>query len=161
MNIENQAIKYLSFIVNDEDYAIELSFIKEIHSFNSLTNIKNVASAPQYLKGIVYFEDAILTLIDMRLLYGFKEKLLNEYSVIIVLNVENTLLGLIVDAVCDIITIDPQQIKSPPDFVSLRHHHCVEGMGVIEGRMFILLDVPKMIQDKKLAFSEHLGVSYE
>lgn len=156
-----QATKYLSFTLNDEDYAIELSYVKEIQSYNTLPNIKPITAAPNYLKGMIAFQDTILSIVDMRLLYGFTEKILNDYSVIIVLNLDKTLFGFIVDTVCDIIAIEATQIKSPPDFVTSRHHHCVKGVGVIDERLYILLDAPKMIQDKKLAFSHYLDVINE
>lgn len=155
--IENH--KYLSFILNDENYAIPLSHVKQIQSFQSLTHINTMGQAPLFLKGVIHFNDAVIPLLDMRLFFGITENVLNDYRVVIFIHDEQKIFGMIVDAVSDIIQLTSPEIKPAPDFFAIRYHGCVENIGVLNEQMYILLDVNKIIMNEKLELTKYLELA--
>jgi purine-binding chemotaxis protein CheW len=145
-----QTIKYLTFSFGEENYAIDLSNIQEIQSYKSLGCIGKISNVPMYLKGIVHLHDAIIPIVDMRILYGLAPNQDEDYCVIIILNIQEKLIGIVVDAVSEIVDLTADQIKTPPDFFALMEHSYVEGIANYNDHILIILDLRNLLVSEQL-----------
>ena len=103
--------KYLIFSVNGVDYGVEIGYVTEIIGIQPITAIPNT---PDYIKGIINIRGTIVPVIDMRLRFNFEPTEYGEKTCIISLNNENVHLGLIVDAVVDVIQLSADTVLTPP-----------------------------------------------
>ncbi len=103
--------KYLIFSVNGVDYGVEIGFVTEIIGIQPITAIPNT---PDYIKGIINIRGTIVPVIDMRLRFNFEPTEYGEKTCIISLNNDNVHLGLIVDAVVDVIQLSADTVLMPP-----------------------------------------------
>ncbi len=103
--------KYLIFSVNGVDYGVEIGYVTEIIGIQPITAIPNT---PDYIKGIINIRGTIVPVIDMRLRFNFEPTEYGEKTCIISLNNDNVHLGLIVDAVVDVIQLSADTVLMPP-----------------------------------------------
>jgi len=143
MNDERQ---YITFNL-EEDYGIELTRIKEIIRNQELTKIPE---APEYILGILNLRGVAVPVIDLRRLFKLPIKEVNDYSVIIVVEILGRLVGTLVDGVSDMISIKSSEIKEPPKFSDRKGAKFLEGMVEKNNKFIMLLDVDKMFTDEEI-----------
>lgn len=151
----NSGRKFLTFTLGDEQWAIDILKVQEIKGSESSIKITSIPDVPPHIKGIFYLHDMIVPIVDLRIFYHIKPTECEQLKAIIVLNTKQSLLGIVVDAVLDIVEITTDQIKPAPEFSTLTHHHYIEGIGSVNDKLLIILDVEKLI------FSEELKISTE
>ena len=132
--------QYITFKL-EEDYGIELTRIKEIIRHQELTVIPE---APVFVMGILSLRGIAVPVIDLRKLFNLPEKKVNEYSVIIVMEVLGRLMGMLVDGVSDMINIKEEDITPPPRFTERKGTKFIQGMVEKEKKFIMLLDVNKI-----------------
>lgn len=144
MAIDEQ--QYITFKL-EEDYGIELTRIKEIIRHQELTVIPE---APVYVMGILSLRGIAVPVIDLRKLFQLSEINIDEYSVIIVMEVLGRLLGMLVDGVSDMINIKEDDITPPPRFSDRKGTQFIKGMVEKEKKFIMLLDVNKLFSADEL-----------
>jgi purine-binding chemotaxis protein CheW len=132
--------QYITFKL-EEDYGIELTRIKEIIRHQELTVIPE---APSFIMGILSLRGIAVPVIDLRKLFNLQGKQVNEYSVIIVMEVLGRLMGMLVDGVSDMIKIKKEDITPPPKFSDRKGTKFIHGMVEKEKKFILLLDVNKI-----------------
>jgi purine-binding chemotaxis protein CheW len=132
--------QYITFKL-EEDYGIELTRIKEIIRHQELTVIPE---APAFILGILSLRGIAVPVIDLRKLFNLPEKQINEYSVIIVMEILGRLVGMLVDGVSDMINIRDDDITPPPKFTERKGTRFIHGMVEKEKKFIMLLDVNKI-----------------
>ncbi len=138
--------QYITFNL-EEDYGIELTRIKEIIRNQELTKIPE---APEYILGILNLRGIAVPVIDLRRLFKLPIKDVNDYSVIIVVEILGRLIGVLVDGVSDMISIKSSEIKEPPKFSERKGVKFLEGMYEKNNKFIMLLDVDKMFTDEEI-----------
>ena len=133
--------QYITFKL-EEDYGIELTRIKEIIRHQELTVIPE---APSFVMGILSLRGIAVPVIDLRRLFNLPHKQVNEYSVIIVMEVLGRLMGMLVDGVSDMINIKEEDITPPPKFTDRKGTKFIHGMVEKEKKFIMLLDVNKIL----------------
>ncbi len=146
------AQEWLSFRLGEEEYAIDILKVQEIRGYDSVTRI---AGAPAFVKGVTNLRGVIVPILDLRLRFGLGEATYDAFTVVIVLNFASRVVGVVVDAVCDVLTLAQEDLRPPPDFVAAIKAEHLFGLGIAEERMLILLDIEKMLLDPDLALVEH------
>ncbi len=136
--------KYLTFVLNKEEYGIEILKVREIIG---LIDITPIPQAPRYIKGVINLRGKVIPVIDLRLKFGIAEKEYTEETCIIVLDVQGKLMGTVVDTVSEVLDIDGDQIEPTPDFGSKLDTEFILGMGKIGDKVKILLDIGKVFSD--------------
>jgi len=143
-NIPDDTIKnmYLSFIVDDEQYAVEVGYIKEIIGVVPITIIPMTEN---YIKGIINLRGDIVPVIDVRLRFMKQEIPYNQKTCIVVVLYQDYILGLIVDEIVGVNTIEDNMISSPPSSKLSYANQFVKNIGRAEDGIKLLLDLEKVI----------------
>jgi purine-binding chemotaxis protein CheW len=143
------ALEILAFALGEEEYGIDIQSVRELRGYDAVTRI---ASAPPWIKGVVNLRGAIVPIIDLRVKLSLGEPRYDQFTVVVVVNVEDRLVGLVVDGVSDVLTLFAEQIKPAPQVAGGGDH--ILGLATQEERMLILVDIAKLVgEDVGLAAS--------
>jgi purine-binding chemotaxis protein CheW len=145
--IVNDATEVLSFRLGGEEYAISILKVQEIRGYDAVTRI---ASAPEYLKGVVNLRGIIVPIVDMRIKFNVGQATYDPFTVVIILNINGHTIGMVVDSVSDVVTLTPDQIKAAPDMGASVATEFLQGLGTVGERMLILLDIDKLLGSEEM-----------
>jgi purine-binding chemotaxis protein CheW len=143
--------EFLSFRLGTEEYGIEIVRVQEIRSYEAPTRIAN---APNFVKGVVNLRGVIVPLIDLRLKFGLGEATYGDTTAVIVLNVARRVVGVVVDSVSDVVQLDGAQIKAVPEFNRTIDAAFMTGIGTVQDRMMILMDIEALIRNSDMGLFE-------
>ena len=143
--------EFLAFKLGAEEYGIDILRVQEIRSYEKPTRIAN---APPFIKGVVNLRGVIVPIVDMRLKFNLEQANYDNFTVVIVLNIGNRVMGMVVDAVSDVITLTPEQLHPVPEFNSAIASDHLLAIGAIEQRMLILVDIEKLMTSPEMGLVE-------
>lgn len=148
---EIDAAQYLSFTMENEEYGVDILRVQEIRSWEPVSRVPNV---PYYEKGVVNLRGSIVPIIDLRERFDLKFTEYTPLTVVVVLQTRDgnrtRTMGVVVDSVSDVITIDKNKIQKAPDFGSKVSNEFIAGLISVNERMVILLDVDKLLKLEEL-----------
>ena len=139
--------QYVTFLLGEETYGISILKLNEIIAYQNCTTIPNV---PGFIKGVLNLRGIVVPVIDLRERFSMETKAYDQFTVIMILDVSGRIMGLIVDAVSDVITLNEEDIKPRPNFSTGISTHFIHGMGVKDNKFIILLDVDKLLDRKSV-----------
>lgn len=145
---------YLTFAVGEEDYGLTIGMVTEIVGMQRIMVVPDV---PDYIKGVINLRGKVIPLMDVRLRFGMVERPYDDRTVVIVLEVNDAPMGLIVDRVREVIDIPDANIDNANGFGSGDGRSVVSGLGRIEERVVILLDVPVLVSDMDVVAPSHMS----
>jgi purine-binding chemotaxis protein CheW len=134
--------EFLAFSLGDEVYGIDILMVQEIRGYEPVTKIANT---PDFIKGVVNLRGVIVPVVDMRIKFRLDAVEYNQFTVVIVLNVCDRVIGMVVDGVSDVIDLTPDQIHAAPEFGSSLDVEYLRGMATIDERMIILVDIERLM----------------
>lgn len=137
-----EANEFLTFRLGQQEYGMEILKVQEIRSWEQPTKIVN---APNFIKGEINLRGKIVPIIDMRVKFSLSDPSYDTFTVLIILNVGGRIVGIVADAVSDVLTLGPHQIRPVPDFFSTFDTQCITGLGTVDKRMLILVDIEKLV----------------
>jgi purine-binding chemotaxis protein CheW len=140
-NVANAA-EYLAFTLGQEEYGIDIQKVSEIRSYETPTRI---ASAPEFVKGVINLRGLIVPIVDMRIKFNVGEPTYNQFTVVIILNIGHRVVGMVVDSVSDVTILTPEQVKPAPEITSTLNTEYIVGLGTIDERMLILVDIDRLM----------------
>lgn len=143
--------EYLAFKLGAEEYGIDILKVQEIRGYEAVTR---VANAPDFIKGVINLRGVIIPVVDMRIKFKLGEPVYDQFTVVIILNINGRVLGMVVDAVSDVTTLMPDQVKPAPDMSSSFDPKYMMGLGVLEGRMLILMDIDRLMTSSEMALMD-------
>jgi len=138
------AREYLTFRLDQEEYGIDILKVQEIRGYEPPTRIAN---APAFIKGVTNLRGTIVPIVDMRLKFNCSRADYNSFTVVIILNLRNRVVGIVVDSVSDVMELAAENIRSAPDIDSAIDNSCILGLGSVNDRMLILLDIEKLMSN--------------
>ena len=138
----NIAQEFLTFRLGNEEYGIEILKVQEIRGYDTITQIAN---SPEFIKGVVNLRGIIVPIIDMRIKFNLGEATYDRFTVVIILNLSGRVVGMVVDGVSDVIGLDAEQVRPTPEFGSVLNTEYIMGLGTVDERMLILLDIEKLM----------------
>ncbi len=144
------SLEFLAFTLGREEYGIDIQKVQELRSYEAVTRIAN---APDHLKGVINLRGIIVPIIDMRIRFSLGEASYDQFTVVIILNVSGRTVGMVVDSVSDVITLNSEQIKPAPDMGSVAADYLV-GLGTLDERMVILVDIERLMQSSEIGLVE-------
>jgi purine-binding chemotaxis protein CheW len=147
-------MEYLSFRLGQEEYGLDILKVQEIRGYDSVTRLAN---APDYIKGVVNLRGVIVPIVDMRIKFNLGEPTYDQFTVVIVLNIANRVMGMVVDSVSDVITLKPDQVKPAPEMGSALDADYLTGLGTIDERMLILVDIDKLMSGKEIGLLDQVA----
>jgi len=136
------ARKYLTFRLDNEEYGIDILKVQEIRGYEAPTRITN---APDFIKGVVNLRGTIVPIVDMRLKFQCSKAEYNSFTVVIVLNLNHRVVGIVVDSVSDVMELPPESLRPSPEVDSIIDNSCITGLGSVGERMLILLDIESLM----------------
>jgi purine-binding chemotaxis protein CheW len=141
----------LTFTLGSEEYGIDILKVQEIRGYEAVTTIAN---APEFIKGVINLRGIIVPVVDMRIKFRLGSVTYNETTVVIILNVANRVVGMVVDGVSDVITLKADEIKPAPEFGSGLDVRYLQGLGTVDERMIILVDIEKLMSSRDMELIE-------
>ncbi|MGC1505758.1 MAG: chemotaxis protein CheW [Sulfitobacter sp.] len=135
-------IELLTFRLAEQEYALDIMSVREIRGWTHATSLPH---APQYMKGVINLRGTVLPVMDLASRLGMAEREQNERSVIIVVNYEDTMTGLLVDAVSDIVAVTDEDLQPPPELAANTADGVVSALTLIDERMIRVLNLPMTI----------------
>lgn len=146
--------EYLLFTLGDEEYGIEILKVQEIRGYERITRIANT---PDFIIGIMNLRGAIVPIIDLRIKFQLLSAEFNENTVIIILNFSNRVVGIVVDGVSDVLSLDIDQIKPAPDFAVTLSTEYLLGLGTVNEQMIILVDIEMLLNSNEMELVERIA----
>ena len=144
--------QYLTFILNDEEYGVDILKVQEIRGWEPVTTIPDV---PEYLKGVVNLRGTIVPILDLRTRFSLSHLEYGPTTVVIVVRLQcdggYRTVGLVVDAVSEVYTVSGKEKKPAAEFGASVGSQFVEGLATVDDKMIILLDVETLIEAGLLA----------
>jgi len=137
-----ETAQYLTFLLNEQEYGVELLRIQEIRGYTAITPLPNV---PTFVKGMLNLRGTVLPVLDLRSRFGMPEVPYTKFTVIVVANVGTRVVGLIVDSVSDVLTVTKDNIQPAPDFGAAAEANLVSGMIKNAERLAVLLDLDRVL----------------
>ncbi|WP_232787662.1 chemotaxis protein CheW [Paraglaciecola sp. MB-3u-78] len=141
----------LSFVLDGEEYGVDILAVKEIRVWSKVTNIPN---APNYLKGVINLRGTIIPIVDLSERFQRPPKSYNDTTVVIVLHTrideKEIVVGIVVDAVSDVYKLDKKDIREAPNFGSNIDQRFITGMATIKDNIVILLNTTKLLDAEHL-----------
>lgn len=141
---DTQVDKFLTFILCQEEYGIEIRHVTEIIG---IQNIAEVPDMPHYIKGVINLRGKVIPVMDVRQRFGLQERDYDDRTCIIVINIDEQSVGLIVDRVSEVLDIPEAQIEPSPKVKNGESSRFIQGMGKVGDRVKILLDAHQLLFD--------------
>ncbi|MDD5299688.1 MAG: chemotaxis protein CheW [Gallionella sp.] len=141
----------LTFTLGSEEYGIDILKVQEIRGYDAVTTIAN---SPEFIKGVINLRGIIVPIIDMRIKFHLGNVTYNQLTVVIILNVANRVVGIVVDGVSDVITLTAEQLKPAPEFSSALDTQYITGLGTVDDRMIIVVDIERLMTSRDMDLVE-------
>jgi purine-binding chemotaxis protein CheW len=138
--------QFLTFVCAGEEYGVDILCVQEIKGWDGVTR---VPYTPAYMLGVMNLRGVIVPVIDLRARFGVGERAPDSSTVVIVVRVRTAAgektAGIVVDAVSEVYSVTPDNIKATPDLGAVADGACVKGLTSVDGKMVMLLDIDKLV----------------
>lgn len=143
--------KYLTFMLEQESYGIGILKVKEIIGMMPITSVPRT---PQFVKGVINLRGKVIPVVDLRLKFSMNSIAYNDRTCIIVVEIDaesgTVLIGIVVDAVSEVLNINDEEIEETPAFGAKMDTTYILGMAKMEGGVKILLDIDKVLSTTEI-----------
>jgi purine-binding chemotaxis protein CheW len=146
--------EYLAFTLGAEEYGIDILKVQEIRGYEAVTRIAN---APEFIKGVINLRGIIIPVVDMRIKFKLGTPTYDQFTVVIILNIGGRIMGMVVDSVSDVTTLTPEQIKPAPEMGSAFNGEYLMGLGTVDERMLILIDIDRLMSSSEMGLVDRLA----
>ena len=150
-DLSTAAREYLTFRLSQEEYGIDILKVQEIRGYEAVTRIAN---APEFIKGVINLRGIIIPVVDMRIKFNLGEPVYDQFTVVIILNINGRVVGMVVDSVSDVTTLTPEQVKPAPEMGTAFSSDYLVGLGTIDERMLILVNIDKLMSSEEMGLME-------
>ena len=151
---ETGSQEFLVFSLGEEEYAIDILKVQEIRGYDNVTRIAN---APDFIKGVANLRGVIVPIVDLRIKFRLERADYDDQTVVIVVNIADRVVGIVVDRVSDVMTLTAEQRKPAPEFGLSLPLDYISGLGNLDERMLVLVDIEKMLTSEEMALVEEAG----
>lgn len=150
---EDVGSEFLVFTLGDEEYGIDILKVQEIRGYDADT-VTRIANVPAFIKGVTNLRGIIVPIVDLRIKFNLSRVEYNEQTVVIILNLDRRVVGIVVDGVSDVLMLNAGQIRPAPEFGATLSTEYLTGLGTVDERMLILVDIEKMMTSDEMALVE-------
>jgi purine-binding chemotaxis protein CheW len=142
-----ETIQYITFSLDQEEYALELLKVKEIIAYRPLTRVPNLG---EFIRGVLNLRGVILPVFDPRKKFDLPPRESSPQAVILILEIAGRLMGLLVDAAHDVLDLAPEAIQPPPAFSTPIQRAFIKGIGTKESGLIIILDADRLLNEEEI-----------
>ena len=139
--------QFLTFVLGAEQYGVEILKVQEIRSYSAVTPIPNT---PSYIKGVINLRGTVVPVVELRSKFCMETAEYNKFTVIIVVTLGTKVIGLVVDAVSDVLDVSASEVRAVPDLGSRTDTRFIRGMAAIGERMTVLLDIDRLLSEDEV-----------
>ena len=143
----NDSSQYLTLRLGNEEYAIDILRVQEIRSYEEPTRMVN---SPAFIKGVINLRGVIVPIADLRLKLGVDRVEYNDFTVVIILNIQGIVVGAVVDSVADVVTLSASAIKPAPQFDAAVDARFITGLVKVGDRTLIVMNVESLLNAAEL-----------
>jgi len=140
----DEVLQFVTFTLNDEEYAVDILSVQEI---NRITEITKVPNSPDYVEGVINLRGKVIPVINLRSKFGFEEKATDENSRIIIMEIQGIINGVIVDSVSEVLRIPASAIEAAPAVASDTISQFIKGLAKLDNRLIILVEINNLIEE--------------
>lgn len=146
-----QEQEYLTFVLNDQEFGVDILCVQEIRVCSSVTPLPN---KPSYIKGVINLRGIIIPIVDLRQRFGLVPLEYNKQTVTIILRTQNTqkpmVVGIVVDAVSEVYKFNKKSVRKAPDFGNEIDNCFVKGLVDVDNKLIILLETQTLLNQDEL-----------
>ena len=142
---DTQEDKYLTFLIGQEEYGIEIRYVTEIIGIQNITEVPDM---PPFIKGVINLRGKVIPVMDVRLRFGVEARPYDDRTCIVVINIGDTLVGLIVDRVSEVLDIPKTDLEPPPRVRKGEESRFIQGMGKVGDKVKIILNAEKLLYEQ-------------
>ncbi|OPY01939.1 MAG: Chemotaxis protein CheW [Syntrophorhabdus sp. PtaB.Bin047] len=153
---EGTILQLVTFKLGTEEFGVDILKVQEI---NKMMNITRIPNAPAFIEGVINLRGKIIPIVDLRKRLGFREQPYDKSTRIIVVELEGLVLGFIVDSVSEVLRIPANTIEPPPSMVAGIESEYIEGVGKLDERLLILLELKKIFSSPERKDIENIEMS--
>lgn len=153
INHQTQSNEYLTFWLGDEYYAIDILAVQEIRTYEQVTTVVNM---PNFIKGVMNLRGVVIPIVDMRIKFNLADITYNETTVVIILNIDSRVVGIVVDSVADVILLEDKDIQPPPNFASTIDTKFIKGLADQNKQILVLINIRKLMNSDEMALFEQI-----
>jgi purine-binding chemotaxis protein CheW len=157
-----EAGQYLTFRLENETFAIDISKVREVMDYTAVTKIPQT---PDFMLGVINLRGNVVPVVDMRLKFGMTSTKTTVNTCIIIVEIgmegENTVLGALADSVQEVLDLDPGQIEPPPRIGTRLKTQFIKGMGHNGNQFVIILDIDKVFSVEEIAIAQQVEVEMD
>ena len=151
LQTDSNSQQYLTFVLGDENYGVDILRVQEIKGWSPVTHIPNT---PEYMRGVLNLRGTIVPIVDLRMRFNMDTVEYTQLTVVIVLSVKagdrERTLGIVVDGVSDVLTVKEGELKPTPDFGGAISTEYIRGLVTVEENMVMLLDIDLLLSVEEL-----------
>lgn len=151
---KNRGQEFLVFRLGEEEYGIDILKVQEIRGYERVTRIANT---PDFISGVTNLRGVIVPVVDFRVKFQLTSAEVDEHTVTIILNLAERVVGIVVDGVSDVLSLNNDQIKPAPDFSAMLKAEFLLGLGTLAERMLILVDIEKLLNSDEMELVERIA----
>jgi len=145
--------EFLVFTLASQEYGIDILKVQEIRGYDS-QSVTRIANVPSFVKGVTNLRGVIVPIVDMRIKFNLENVEYNHQTVVVILNLETRVVGVVVDGVSDVLMLQQSQISAAPQFGTAFSTEYLTGIGTIGERMLILVDIERLMTSNEMALVE-------
>lgn len=153
--MEEMEGKYLTFVLENEEYGISITHVREIIGMMPVTTVPRT---PEFVRGVINLRGKVIPVVDLRIRFGMERIETTDRTCIIIVEVikgnDTVILGIVVDSVSEVLAVKAQDIEPPPSFGAQLDTRYIRGMAKLEGGVKILLDIDRVFDTGEIAAIE-------
>lgn len=153
---EDVGHEFLVFTLGEEEYGIDILKVQEIREYDAGA-VTRIANVPSFIKGVTNLRGIIVPIVDLRIKFNLGKVEYNEQTVVIILNLDHRVVGIVVDGVSDVLMLGASQINPAPEFGATLSTEYLTGLGTVDERMLILVDIEKLMTSEEMALMERVA----
>jgi purine-binding chemotaxis protein CheW len=144
ISAKTEPSQHLTFQLGAEEYGIEILKVQEIRGYAGVTPIPNT---PAYILGVMNLRGTVIPVVDLRTRFAMPNQEYNKFTVIVVVTVRDKVIGLVVDAVSDVLDVLPSQVRERPDLGARADMRFIGGVATIGEKLVVLLDIERLLSE--------------
>ncbi|TNC99788.1 MAG: purine-binding chemotaxis protein CheW [Gallionellaceae bacterium] len=139
--------EFLTFTLGKEEYGIDILKVQEIRGYDAVTTIANT---PEFIKGVINLRGIIVPIVDLRIKFNLSNVAYDQFTVVVILNLGSRVVGIVVDSVSDVLTLNTEQVRPAPELSAALDTRYIVGLGTVAERMLILVDIEKLMLGQEM-----------
>ena len=143
---DTELLQFVIFSIGEEEFGVEILKVREIIRMLEITRVPR---APEFVEGVINLRGSVIPILDLRKRFGLVSKDNDKDTRIVVINIHNMTVGFIVDSVSQVLRIPANTVEPPPPVVAGLDSEYIEGVGKLEDRLLILLDLDRLLSSEE------------